>query len=1221
MIPLLLISGLTYNNYRNYLEKATLSRLQDAVSLRASRIEQYFERLKTYVIIVRNTYTIKKNLPVLAQGPRNPPSPEFSIAKEILDQTWRKNEEYLNALNIMLVNRQAEAVYSTNPGYPLNQPLNYFSGPVQKALSEEKDEVYVSEIFLDKALDNKPTILLSAPAIDLENNHIGAIAIEADLAPVYHLTKDMSGLGNTGETLVGKKVGKQLVFLNPLRDQPDAALKKIMDIGGYLAGPMQKAVQGATGAGEMIDYRGVKVVAAWRYIPSLGWGIVAKIDAQEAYAEIVNLRNLILSISGIIFVLSAIMAFYISRSISGPLKTLAKGAEIVGSGDLDYKIALNSKDELGQLAATFDKMTRDLKTVSASRDAERQRLYGVLEALPVYVVLLSEDYRVPFANKFFRERFGDSGGKRCYEYLFKRSSPCENCQSYKVLETNAPHHWEWNGPDSRNYSIYDFPFTDSDGSRMIMEMGIDVTEQKQAQERLRLTSQYARSLIESSLDPLVTISSDGKITDVNEATIRTTGSTREELIGTNFSSYFTEPEKAQAGYRRVFDKGFVTDYPLTIRHKDGKLTDVLYNATVYKDNSGNVLGVFAAARDVTLLKQAEAEVDKHRHHLEELVSERTIQLQAEIAVRKRAEEALTKSQEGLEMKVVERTSQLLQLNDQLNQEIVERRNIENEVRERNSLLRLAAKAGSRKDYLDSVVKLLRGWSGVSCVGIRLLNEEGKIPYESFVGFSQEFWEKENWLSVKSDKCACIRVVSGEFDPADAHLITPCGSFYCRDTEKFISGISKAQMSQFRGECIREGFKSLAVIPIRLKDKIIGALHLADKSPDLPDPKVFSRLETLAMRIAEDIIKFNLADKITKSTEFLERVFSSTNFHIAYMDVNFNFIRVNQAYAQMEDKTPEFFVGKNHFAIFPNEENEGIFRKVVETGQVYTTFDKPFEYKDRPERGVTYWDWSLQPLKDTSGKVEGLVLFLVDTTKRKQAEEELVKTRMQLIDAKRLSDVGTLAATVAHELRNPLAAIQIASYNIRRKAQGGLLDKHLLTIDNKVNESEQIISNLLFYSRLKAPRYELVNIHKIISECIELVKKRFAKEKSSLHAEIASIKKVSIEADPVQIKEVFFNVLNNAYECQAKGSKRVEMQAREDGGNIVFTIKDNGEGIDKNDLERIFDPFFTTKAKGTGLGLTVCRQIINFHGGSIGVESEKGNGAVVTISLPLKRGMP
>jgi len=132
----------------------------------------------------------------------------------------------------------------------------------------------------------------------------------------------------------------------------------------------------------------------------------------------------------------------------------------------------------------------------------------------------------------------------------------------------------------------------------------DITQTKQA-------SQYARSLIEASLDPLVTISPDGKITDVNEATIKVTGMLRQRLIGTDFSNYFTEPEKASEGYQQVFKKGFVTDYPLTIRHADGKrLTDVLYNASLYKDDKNTVLGIFAAARDITERKQFEQQKDE-----------------------------------------------------------------------------------------------------------------------------------------------------------------------------------------------------------------------------------------------------------------------------------------------------------------------------------------------------------------------------------------------------------------------------------------------------------------------------------------------------------------------------------------------------------------------------------------------------------------------------------
>ncbi|MEN3373595.1 PAS domain S-box protein [Dechloromonas sp. ZS-1] len=145
----------------------------------------------------------------------------------------------------------------------------------------------------------------------------------------------------------------------------------------------------------------------------------------------------------------------------------------------------------------------------------------------------------------------------------------------------------------------------------------DITERKKAEEATQAASQYARSLIEASLDPLVTISAEGKITDVNTATEKVTGVSRGRLIGSDFADYFTDPQKAREGYQQVFSQGSVTDYPLAIRHASGKVTDVLYNASVYRDAQGNVLGVFAAARDITERKKAEEALAEYSRQLEQ----------------------------------------------------------------------------------------------------------------------------------------------------------------------------------------------------------------------------------------------------------------------------------------------------------------------------------------------------------------------------------------------------------------------------------------------------------------------------------------------------------------------------------------------------------------------------------------------------------------------------
>ena len=159
------------------------------------------------------------------------------------------------------------------------------------------------------------------------------------------------------------------------------------------------------------------------------------------------------------------------------------------------------------------------------------------------------------------------------------------------------------------------PLRDADGEIIgASTIGRDVTAQRKA-------SEAARSMIESSLDSLVSISPEGKITDANAATVTLTGVPRADLIGTSFCDYFTDPGNAEKIYQLVFSEGMAVDYPLTIRHRDGTLTEVGYNASAQRDTDGNVLGVFAAARDMTRLLQAQREAAQEQARALERLAE------------------------------------------------------------------------------------------------------------------------------------------------------------------------------------------------------------------------------------------------------------------------------------------------------------------------------------------------------------------------------------------------------------------------------------------------------------------------------------------------------------------------------------------------------------------------------------------------------------------------
>ena len=253
------------------------------------------------------------------------------------------------------------------------------------------------------------------------------------------------------------------------------------------------------------------------------------------------------------------------------------------------ELEMRVKERTAQLTHTVETLEEEVRQRQLAEQlikAERKRFENVLEMMPAYAVLLTPDYHVAYANHTFREWFGDDNGKKCYEFLFQRTEPCENCETYNVMKTGKSQFWEWTGPNGHNYDIYDYPFTDTDGSPLIMEWR-RVTEPSHA---------CTRSLIEASLDPLVTISPEGKITDVNEATEAATGITRDGLIGNDFSNYFTEPQKASKVISRLC-QGFVR----TIRLRFATFPAVRWTCFImphYKNEAGEIQGVFAAARDV-----------------------------------------------------------------------------------------------------------------------------------------------------------------------------------------------------------------------------------------------------------------------------------------------------------------------------------------------------------------------------------------------------------------------------------------------------------------------------------------------------------------------------------------------------------------------------------------------------------------------------------------------
>ena len=246
------------------------------------------------------------------------------------------------------------------------------------------------------------------------------------------------------------------------------------------------------------------------------------------------------------------------------------------------------------------------RRAEAAAQAERQRLHNVLEILPVMVCLLTPDHHVRFGNRCFREHFGESEGRRCYEYIFHRSNPCPECQSFTPFQTGAPHHWEWEAPNGSRYDIHDFPFTDTDGSPLILEMDLNITERRRAEEKLRKLS----SAVEQAADVVVMTNREGAIEYVNPAFEKLTGYTREEVLGQNPRLLKSGSQDAHF-YQQMWQtilRGEVYRGVMINRKKSGELYYAEKTITPVLDAAGQITHFISNDRDTTERRKLEEQL-------------------------------------------------------------------------------------------------------------------------------------------------------------------------------------------------------------------------------------------------------------------------------------------------------------------------------------------------------------------------------------------------------------------------------------------------------------------------------------------------------------------------------------------------------------------------------------------------------------------------------------
>ena len=378
-------------------------------------------------------------------------------------------------------------------------------------------------------------------------------------------------------------------------------------------------------------------------------------------------------------------------------------------------------------------------------------------------------------------------------------------------------------------------------------------------------------------------------------------------------------------------------------------------------------------------------------------------------------------------------------------------------------------------------------------------------------------------------------------------------------------------------------------------------------------------------------------ELSRSEALLERIFFNVHTHIAYLDPEFNFLRVNDVYARATGRPPEFYPGRNHFELFPSAENEAIFQRVVDSGEPYIATAKAFSYPERPD-DVTYWDWTISPVKDGSGNVEGLVLHLMDVTRRTRTEIALREAVEQAEAARETAEVANrtkseFLAAMSHEIRTPMNVVAgLADVLLESEVDDERRD-YLNRMQRAGSALLELIDSILDLSKIEAGhltlRGEPINPAEIIEESAEMMGSQAAAKGLEFKVKVDPRSRRWVSGDDGRLRQIVLNLLGNAIKFTERGTVAVSLEIIEFEGKegLRLAVSDTGIGMGPEHLETIFQNFtqvdssYSRRYSGTGLGLAITRQLVSMMGGRIRVESEPERGSIFYVDLPTRPAEP
>ncbi|MBN2581644.1 MAG: response regulator [Planctomycetes bacterium] len=537
-------------------------------------------------------------------------------------------------------------------------------------------------------------------------------------------------------------------------------------------------------------------------------------------------------------------------------------------------------------------------------------------------------------------------------------------------------------------------------------------------------------------------------------------------------------------------------------------------------------------------------------------------------------------------------------------------------------------------FLDCLVHHIAEFAGCRGVGVRLLDDSGRIPYEAYLGFSDEFCRRESPLRLGTDHCMCTRVIQQEPDTASG-LFTPGGSFYVNGTTRLLASLPEDRRKQTRNACNEFGYESVALVPIRSGGRIIGLLHIADPAENALPLDTVEALEAAAVHVGIAIQRVRAEEALRRNEQQFRMFFEQSPDAILLADAETgNIVEANPAASRLLMRPREQIVGMHQSELHPSRQQESAraaFADAVHRAAEFAVAG-PFELS------VFRGDGAEIPVEITTQGVTLQQRLTVqagfrDMTERLQTERRRQQLEERIRQAQKSETLAVLAGGIAHDFNNLLTGI-LGNLDLARMdlPPGSAALESLDSIREAAERAAELTRQMLAYAGKSHMAVAEIDLNQIAIESARLAETSLSKM-TTLDLRTAD-RLPPIRGDAAQICQVLMNLIANASEAysQAAGTVRVSCGLAQcdrayldeavlgnelpEGRYACVEVSDRGCGMDAATVARLFDPFFSTRFAGRGLGMAAVLGIVRAHGGAIHVSSRPDHGTTVRVLLPL-----